>query len=159
MRLDDQAEAIPVVGAPKLEPKSELHGGHPEPQVHLVVVTSRAIEDENPSRTEGALRTKFWHPRDRCWSENDFESLEHARNLFEKESGWVLRQEQALDAPLAVEWIFEANRKDFDAASPEQILEEIGMTPDGVERLLADVEPSGPELPPDREREGGGQAR
>jgi hypothetical protein len=158
MRLDDQADAVPIAGAPRPAPKNELEGGLPDPPVHLVVVTTRAIQHET-SRAEGALRTRFWHPRDRCWSENDFESLEHARTLFEKESGWVLRQEQALDAPLAVEWIFEAHRKDFDAATKEQILEEIGMTPNSVERLLADVEPSPPALPPDGEREGGGQAR
>lgn len=155
MRLDDQAQAVSAQPAQK----DELDGVLPEPRLHLVVVTSRAIEHEGPARPEGTLRTRFWHPRDQCWSENDFESLEHARNLFEKESGWVLRQEQSLDAPLAVEWIFEAHRKDFDAATQEQILEEIGMTPNSVERLLADVEPSTPDLPPDGEREGGGQAR
>ena len=90
MRLDDHIEAIPPAGAPHPAPQDELEGGLPEPHVHLVVVTSRAIEHAGSS-AEGALRTRFWHPRDRCWSENDFESLEHARTLFEKESGWVLR--------------------------------------------------------------------
>jgi hypothetical protein len=159
MRPDDHAEAVPAAGTPLPDPEPGLEGVVAEPRVHLVVVTSRAIETKDPARAKSVLRTRFWHPRDRRWSENDFESLEHARTLFEKESGWVLRQEQALDAPLAVEWIFEADRADFFAASKEQILEEIGMTPDGVERLLADVEPSAPDLPPGGEREGGGQAR
>jgi len=91
------------------------------------------------------LRTRFWHPRDRRWSENDFESLEHARCLFVDESGWVLRQEQALDAPLAREWIFEAHRIDFTRSSKEQILRDLGMTPDSVHRLLEQVKPSPPE--------------
>jgi hypothetical protein len=137
MGFDDQTEAVSPLPAPRVELEARTN----EPGVHLVVVTSRALDAE-ATRAENALRTRFWHPRDRRWSENDFESLEHARALFEKESGWVLRQEQTLDAPLAVEWIFEAHRKDFDVASTEQILEDIA-----------------PELLPDGEREGGGQAR
>jgi hypothetical protein len=82
------------------------------------------------------LRSRFWHPRDRRWSENDFESLEHARRLFIDESGWVLRQEQALEAPLAHELIFEAHRIDFTRSSREQILRDIGLTPDGVNQML-----------------------
>ena len=61
------------------------------------------------------------------------------------ESGWVLRQEQALDAPLAREWIFEAHRIDFTRSSKEQILRDIGMTPDSVHQLLERVKPSPPE--------------
>ena len=86
------------------------------------------------------LRTRFWHPRDRRWSENDFESLEHARRLFVDESGWVLRQEQGLDAPLAHELIFESHRIDFTRPSKEQILREIGMTPKSVTEMLEQVD-------------------
>jgi hypothetical protein len=113
----------------------------PSSRIHLVVVTSRALSHEESVSAGTTLRTRFWHPRDRRWSENDFESLEHARNLFIDESGWVLRQEQGLDAPLAREWIFEAHRIDFTRSSKEQILRDIGMTPDSVHRLLDQVEP------------------
>lgn len=87
-----------------------------------------------------ALRTRFWHPRDRCWTENDFESLEHVRRLFIEETGWVLRQEQPLDAPLAYELVFEAHRVDFTRPSQEQILRDVGLTPEGVNRMLEGVE-------------------
>jgi hypothetical protein len=109
-------------------------------RIHLVVVTTRALASGESAAPGASLRTRFWHPRDRRWSENDFESLEHARYLFVDESGWVLRQEQALDAPLAREWIFEAHRVDFTRSSKEQILRDIGMTPESVHRLLDQVE-------------------
>jgi len=114
-------------------------------RLHLVVVTTRALDNREVASAGTSLRTRFWHPRDRQWSENDFESLEHARCLFVDESGWVLRQEQALDAPLAREWIFEAHRIDFTRSSKEQILRDIGMTPEGVNRLLDHVEPNQPD--------------
>jgi hypothetical protein len=114
-------------------------------RVHLVVVTTRPLDNRETAHPGASLRTRFWHPRDRRWSENDFESLEHARCLFVDESGWVLRQEQALDAPLAREWIFEAHRIDFTRSSKEQILRDIGMTPDGVNRLLDEVKRSQPD--------------
>jgi hypothetical protein len=109
-------------------------------RIHLVVVTTRAVRDEDDAPAGSTIRTRFWHPRDHRWSENDFESLEHARKLFIDESGWVLRQEQALDAPLAHELIFEAQRVDFTRPSREQILRDIGMTPEGVNRLLEQVD-------------------
>ncbi len=109
-------------------------------RMHLVVVTTRALKQEDQGPAGTALRTRFWHPRDQRWSENDFESLEHARRLFIDESGWVLRQEQALDAPLAHELIFEARRVDFTRPSREQILRDIGLTPDGVNRLMERVD-------------------
>jgi hypothetical protein len=56
------------------------------------------------------------------------------------EEGWELLQEQQLDAPLAVELIFRAHRIDFTRPSREQILRDIGMTPDDVSHLLEDVE-------------------
>lgn len=109
-------------------------------RVHLVVVTTRELRaDDHPA--EGMLlRTRFWHPRDHRWSENDFASLEHARRLFVDESGWALRQEQSLDGPLAHELIFEARRVDFARPSREQILEEIGLSPESVNRMLEEVD-------------------
>ena len=114
-------------------------------RLHLVVVMTRALDAGEAASSGAIIRTRFWHPRDRRWSENDFESLEHARVLFVDESGWVLRQEQALDAPLAREWIFEAHRIDFTRSSREQILRDIGLTPDSVHRLLKQVKPHPPE--------------
>ncbi len=52
----------------------------------------------------------------------------------------MLRQEQKLDAPLATEWIFEAHRIVFSRPSQEEILAEIGMTPEGVNRLMEKVD-------------------
>jgi hypothetical protein len=109
-------------------------------RVHLVVVTTRALGEDEGAGPGLLLRTRFWHPRDHRWSENDFESLEHARRLFVDESGWELRQQQELDAPLAHELIFEARRVDFTRPSREQILRDIGMTPEGVNRLLDEVD-------------------
>ena len=109
-------------------------------RIHLVVVMTRAVRDEDQAPEGSTIRTRFWHPRDHRWSENDFQSLEHARRLFIDESGWVLRQEQALDAPLAHELIFEAQRVDFARPSREEILRDIGMTPEGVNRLLERVD-------------------
>lgn len=107
---------------------------------HLVVVTTRALAGDESTTPGAALRTRFWHPRDRRWSENDFESLEHARRLFVEESGWVLRQEQALDMPLAYELVFEAHRVDFTRPSQEQILRDVGLTPERVNRMLEQVD-------------------
>ena len=112
----------------------------PPGRLHLVVVTTRALDAREAASAGAVLRTRFWHPRDRRWSENDFESLEHALHLFVDESGWVLRQDQALDAPLARELIFEAYRVDFTRPSREQILRDIGMTPESVDRMLDQVE-------------------
>lgn len=109
-------------------------------RLHLVVVTTRELRAEDAPADGMLLRTRFWHPRDHRWSENDFASLEHARRLFIDESGWVLRQEQPLDEPLAHELIFEARRVDFTRPSREQILRDIGMTPESVGRMLDDVE-------------------
>lgn len=109
-------------------------------RTHLVVVTTHAIEASETTTAGAVLRTRFWHPRDRRWSENDFESLEHARRLFIEESGWVLRQEQVLDRDLAHELIFEAHRADFARPSQEEILREVGLTPEAVNRLLERVD-------------------
>lgn len=107
---------------------------------HLVVVTTRALAAGESATPGAVLRTRFWHPRDHRWSENDFESLEHARRLFVEESGWVLQQEQALDRPLEHELVFEARRVDFTRPSQAQILRDIGMTPEAVNHLLDRVD-------------------
>ena len=107
---------------------------------HLVVVTTRALAEGESSIQGALLRTRFWHPRDHRWNENDFESLEHAKRLFVEESGWVLRQEQSLIAPLAFELIFEAHRVDFTRPSQEQILRDVGLTPESVNRMLQRVD-------------------
>jgi hypothetical protein len=69
-----------------------------------------------------------------------FESLEHALHLFVDESGWVLRQQQPLDAPLAFELIFEARREDFSRPSTEALLEEAGFTPEDAKDLISGVD-------------------
>lgn len=112
-------------------------------RIHWVVVMTRAptLEDKAPAGT--TLLTRFWHPRDRCWSENAFESLDHALRLFVDESGWVLRQHQPLDAPQAHELLFEARREDFSRPSTEQMLQEVGLTPEDVADLLHRVNREG----------------
>jgi hypothetical protein len=132
--------AAAAVGVPLPSVKGKPDVAETPSRIHLVVVTTRALEAGESASTAATLRTRFWHPRDRQWSENDFESLDHARHLFVDESGWVLRQEQALGTPLAQEWIFEAHRIDFTGSTKEQILRAIGMTPDSVNRLLEQVE-------------------
>ena len=76
------------------------------------------------------LVTRFWHPRDRVWNENYFETLEHAARLFVDESGWVLIQQQAVAGALAWELIFEARRADFARPSTDDILRDIGLSPE-----------------------------
>ena len=105
-------------------------------RAHLVVVTSRAVVPADKAPADAMLITRFWHPSDQRWSENFFESVEHALRLFVDETGWVLRQQQSLDAPNAWELIFEARREDFSGPSTEQILEDVGLSPADVEGML-----------------------
>ena len=105
-------------------------------RVHWVVVVTRAARQGENVPPGSVLLTRFWHPRDHTWSENAFESLDHALRLFVDESGWVLRQQQALDGPHAYELIFEARREDFSRPSTEQILQDVGLTPQDVAKLL-----------------------
>ena len=140
MHFGDQVGDAPAEAA-RLPATSE----HPEQtaapaRLHLVVVTTRAIGPAEPALPGAVLRTRFWHPRDRRWSENDFESLEHARRLFVDESGWVLRQEQGLDVPLAHERIFESRRIDCTRPTKEQILRAVGMSPESVTEMLEQVD-------------------
>ena len=101
-------------------------------RVHLVVVVTR-VEGE-------VLVARFWHPSLHRWRETSFESLEHAMHLFVDESGWVLRQQQALDGPQAYELIFEARRDDFSRPSTEAMLKDVGLTPEDVADLIDRVE-------------------
>ncbi|HEX6616105.1 MAG TPA: hypothetical protein VF046_07345 [Gemmatimonadales bacterium] len=109
-------------------------------RIHLVVVTTRALREEDQGVAGAILRTRFWHPGEHRWSENDFETLEHAQRLFIDESGWVLRQQQALDAPHAFELVFEARREDFSRPSTEAMLQEVGLSPEDVAALMERVD-------------------
>ncbi|MGH7510209.1 MAG: hypothetical protein ACREMZ_12175 [Gemmatimonadales bacterium] len=109
-------------------------------RIHWVVVVTRksTIKDKVPPGTN--IITRFWHPRDHRWSENVFESIDHALRLFVDESGWVLRQQQGLDTPEAHELIFEARREDFSRPSTAQMLQDVGLSPEEVARLLDGVD-------------------
>jgi hypothetical protein len=112
-------------------------------RVHWVVVVTRRVEPRDKVPPDSTLITRFWHPRDHKWSENVFDSLDHALRLFVDESGWVLRQHQALDAPGAHELIFEARREDFSRPSTEQMLQDVGLSPEEVATLLDRMDRSG----------------
>jgi hypothetical protein len=86
------------------------------------------------------LIARFWHPSLRRWNETPFESLEHAMHLFVDESGWVLRQQQALDAPHAFELVFEARREDFSRPSTEAMLQDVGLSAEDVADLIERIE-------------------
>jgi hypothetical protein len=109
-------------------------------RIHLVVVVTRAVTPEDRAPPSVVLVSRFWHPSLHRWSENSFESLEHAIHLFVDESGWVLRQQQSLDAPQAFELVFEARREDFSRPSTEAILQDVGLTPEDVADLMGRVE-------------------
>ncbi len=104
----------------------------------MVVTRAATPADRAPARI--ALVSRFWHPSLHRWNENAFESLEHAMHLFVDESGWVLRQQQALDGPHAYELVFEARREDFSRPSTEAILQDVGLTPEDVADLMGRVE-------------------
>ena len=86
------------------------------------------------------LIARFWHPSLHRWSETPFESLEHALHLFVDESGWVLRQQQALDEPHAFELVFEARREDFSRPSAEAMLQDVGLSAEDMSALIERVE-------------------
>jgi hypothetical protein len=134
----DKTAAAPSVETAPDPLRSERSG-----RVHWVVVVTRALREGDRVPTGAVLLTRFWHPRDHRWSENAFESLDHALRLFVDESGWVLRQQQALDAPHAHELIFEARREDFSRPSTEQMLEDVGLSPQEVAKLLHRPPPGG----------------
>jgi len=146
MRLEDPAgeplgkeEPLPAVAE---QPTESL----PSRRTHLVTVVTRALAEADGAEPGATLRERYWNPHDRRWTEADFDSLESLRRRHINEQGWELLQEQKLDAPQAVELIFRAHRVDFTRPSREQILRDIGMTPDDVSDLLGHV---------DREQEGG----
>ncbi len=112
-------------------------------RVHLVVVLTRRVGPGDKAPPGSTLVTRFWHPRDHRWNENVFDSLDHALRLFLDESGWLLRQQQALDSPEAHELIFEARREDFSRPSTAQILEDVGLSPEEVANLLERVDRDG----------------
>jgi hypothetical protein len=138
--MGDAVDGVPLGEVPATAAGEAPVGVESPGRRHFVVVVTRALRPDESAGPGAILRTRFWHPRDHCWSENDFQSLEHARRLFVEESGWVLRQEQALDAPLAHELIFEARRVDFTRPSQEQILRDVGLTPEQVNHLLERVD-------------------
>jgi hypothetical protein len=109
-------------------------------RVHLVVVITRAVSPADAAPQNAVLVSRFWHPSLHRWSENSFESLEHALHLFVDESGWVLRQQQSLDAPHAFELIFEARREDFSRPSTEAMLEDVGLTAEDVADLMERID-------------------
>lgn len=128
--------AEPVAPAPVDAPGILLEPA----RIHLVVVSTRAVHAGETAPAGAVLQTRFWHPRDRRWSENFFESLDHALHLFIQESGWLLRQQQALDGPNAHELIFEAHRQDFSRPSAEEMLRDIGLTPSDVAGVIERVD-------------------
>jgi hypothetical protein len=136
-RAGEGAVPAPVAA---VETAPELAGSGRPGRIHWVVVVTRASQPGDNVPPGATLLTRFWHPRDRCWSENAFESLDHAIRLFVDESGWVLRQQQALDVPQAHELLFEARREDFSRPSTEQMLQEVGLTPEDVANLLHGVD-------------------
>ena len=126
----------------ELQPATEPAPSQPmrPGRMHLVVVMTRAATPADAAPPGAVLVSRFWHPSLHRWSENSFESLEHAIHLFVDESGWVLRQQQSLDAPHAFELIFEARREDFSRPSTEAMLEDVGLTPEDVADLMGRIE-------------------
>jgi len=132
----DQGPFAAGAPAPAVETAPALPGGDRPGRIHWVVVVTREVQPSDKVPPGTLLLTRFWHPRDHRWSENAFESLDHALRLFVDESGWMLRQQQALDRPYAHELVFEARREDFSRPSTEQMLQEVGLTPQDVAHLL-----------------------
>jgi hypothetical protein len=107
--------------------------------MHLVVVRTRASDPTSA----GELVTRYWHPGRHAWQDQTFESLEHAMHLFVEENGWELRQQQALDRPLAEELIFAARPEELDQPSARELLEEeVGLSREDAEAMLERVDES-----------------
>jgi len=126
----------------ELQPETAPAPAHPARagRLHLVVVMTRAVTAKDQAPRGAVLVARFWHPSLRRWSETPFESLEHALHLFVDESGWVLRQQQALDGPHAFELVFEARREDFSRPSREAMLQDVGLSAEDVADLIERVE-------------------
>lgn len=129
--MNDSELAQPV---PLTSPKPVAT--EPPGRRHLAVVTTRRVRPDDKAGPSAVLVTRFWHPRDREWSENFFESLEHAIRLFVDETGWTLLQQQDLAGEHEHELIFEAKEEDFQGPSTEEILKDAGLTPADVKELL-----------------------
>ena len=123
---------------PGADPSAHSLGRSGRP--HLVVVTTRAATAADGAPHGTVLLSRFWHPALHRWSENSFESLGHAMHLFLDESGWVLRQQQALEGLHAYELIFEARREDFSRPSTEEMLQDVGLTPADVADMMDRVD-------------------
>ena len=141
--MNDERMPYRELAAPAVETAAAPLGSERPGRMHLVVVMTRGIQPADKVLPGSTLVTRFWHPRDHKWNENVFDSLDHALRLFVDESGWVLRQLQALDAPGAHELIFEARREDFSRPSTEQILHEVGLSAEEVANLLERVDRDG----------------
>jgi hypothetical protein len=145
MRHDEPAEvplepAVPEPADPQPAVAEQPAEEVPRRRSHLVVVVTRALDPGEAGESGAVLRARYWNPYERRWSEHDYDTVEALRHRHTDEEGWDLLQEQQLDAPLAVELIFRAHRIDFTRPSREQILRDIGMTPDDVSQLLEDVD-------------------
>ena len=146
MRLEEPAgtpgepTGVPLEPTPEPAVAEQPVEALPRPRSHLVAVVTRPLEPTEAGETGAALRARYWNPHEHRWTEHDYASLEALRRRHVDEEGWELLQEQRLDAPLAVELIFRARRIDFTRPSREQILRDIGMTPDDVNQLLEDVD-------------------
>jgi hypothetical protein len=127
-----------------LELQPETSPAHVQPgrpgRIHFVVVVTRPVAPADQAPPGAVLVARFWHPSLRRWSESPFESVEHALHLFVDESGWVLRQQQALDGPHAFELVFEARREDFSRPSAEAMLQDVGLSAADVADLIERVE-------------------
>ena len=133
----------PELVVPAVETAPAPIGSERPGRIHWVVVLTRRVEPADKAPPGSMLITRFWHPRDHKWAENVFDSLDHSLRLFVDESGWVLRQQQQLDTPEAHELIFEARREDFSRPSTEQILHDVGLSPEEVANLLDRVDRNG----------------
>jgi hypothetical protein len=133
----EKAPGVDALKEPETAPAPTRRPG----RRHLVVVVTRAVRPEDEAAASAVLVTRFWHPRDRRWSENFFESLDHAIRLFVDESGWTLLQQQPLAGTHEYELIFDARQEDFTGPTTEQMLEEAGLTPSDVRELLDNGQP------------------
>ena len=139
MRPDEPAGAPLEPAVPQPAVADQPVEAQPRRRTHLVVVVTRALAPAEAGEGGATLRARYWNPHQRRWNETDYDSLDALRHSLVEE-GWELLQEQQLDAPLAVELIYKARRIDFTRPSREQILRDIGMTPEDVSQLLEDVD-------------------
>ncbi len=112
----------------------------PPRRSHLVAIVTRALAAGETTEQGASIRARYWNPHLHRWAEDDYASIDRLRRRHMDEDGWELLQEQPLDGPDAVELIFRAHRVDFVRPSREQILRDIGMTPDDVNQLLEGVD-------------------